>query len=334
MSTTNEARIKLVKEILNKYPKSPTNTIARYLHENFPLDFVSHASARETVRHFRGEKKGKMPIELVSPRTKKEKLEANGIRKLPESDYEKCEPFVIPKGNNRILVLSDIHIPYHDEQALDIALDFGREYKPNAILLNGDAMDMYQASRFIKDRKLRDLAGEIDMMRDFLRLLKEEFNCPIYYKIGNHEVRWETYLKTVAPELLGIAEFELSYVLRFGEIGVTEIKDKQMIKAGKLSILHGHEFGHSVFSPVNPARGLYMRAKSSSVIGHHHQTSEHSEKDLLGEVVTTWSMGCLCGLQPDYMPYNRWNHGFLTVDVKDDGDYEVNNYRIIDGKVR
>ncbi len=240
----------------------------------------------------------------------------------------------MPRGQNRILLLTDIHLPYHDIDALSLALHWGYERKPNAIILNGDTMDMYQASRFIKDRRLRDLNGEIEMTRDFLAQLREEFDCPVYFKIGNHEARWENYLKTVAPELLGIADFELSSILRFGELGVTEIKSNQVIKAGKLSIMHGHEFGHQVFSPVNAARGLYMKAKASSIIGHHHQTSEHSEKDLNGEVVTTWSVGSLCGLSPEYMPYNKWNHGFAWIETFDNGDFEVKNLRIINGKVR
>ena len=114
---------------------------------------------------------------------------------------------------------------------------------------------------------------------------------------------------------------------------MTEIKGRQIAKAGKLHLLHGHEFGHSVFSPVNPARGLYMRAKESSIIGHHHQTSEHSEKSLSGEVVTTWSIGALCGLSPEYMPFNKWNHGFARVEVQENGNYIVHNKRIIKYKI-
>lgn len=326
----------MVAEYLEKYPKMPTKTLARMIHNNHPLDFPTLTSAYSLVRYLRneiGNRKYKSK-QFIAERTMQEKKAAHAWNKLPETDYKECEPFILPKGNNRILVLSDIHLPYHDVQALSIALQWGYEHKPNAIILNGDTMDMYQASRYVKDRRLRDLNGEIEMTRDFLKQLRDEFDCPVYFKIGNHDDRWENYLKTVAPELLGIADFELKNVLRFGELGVTEIKSKQIIKAGKLNILHGHEFGHSVFSPVNAARGLYMRAKASSIVGHHHQTSEHSENNLEGDVVTTWSMGCLCGLRPEYMPYNKFNHGFAFITTFDNGDFEVKNLRIINGKVR
>jgi len=327
-------KAEMIKDLLEKFPKASTQSLAKILHESHPLDFTSFDNARNLIRFHRGELKSQPPTNVIAERTQEEKEAARAWKKIPESDYKTIDPFIIPTGQNRILLLTDIHLPYHDEEALSIALEWGYERKPNAIILNGDTIDMYQASRFIKDRRLRDLAGELDMTRDFLRQLREQFDCPVYFKIGNHEARWENYLKTVAPELLGIADFELDSILRFGEIGITLIKDKQMIKAGKLNILHGHEFGHSVFSPVNAARGLYMRAKASSIIGHHHQTSEHSEKDLMNEVVTTWSVGCLCGISPEYMPYNKWNHGFAWIETHQNGDFEVKNLRIINGKVR
>lgn len=323
----------IIIDYLEKHPDMATSTLARLIYKNHSLDFKNVEVVRGSIRIIRGEHSQAKGIKKFV-RTEEEKKSSMGWRKLPESDYKEQEPYIMPKGNNRILILSDIHLPYHDIDALSIVLEWGYENKPNAIILNGDTMDMYQASRFIKDRRLRDLAGEIDITRDFLRQLRDEFDCPIYFKIGNHEARWENYLKTVAPELLGISDFELKSILRFGELGVIEIKDKQIIKAGNLNIMHGHEFGQSVFSPVNVARGLYVRAKANAIIGHHHATSEHSEKDLQGNVVTTWSMGSLCGLSPEYMPYNKWNHGFAFVTTFDNGDFEVKNLRIINGKVR
>ena len=319
-------------EYCKKYPHFPTRTLARIIAVENKLDFTE-TSARSFIQRVRGEHKSFSIKNTESLHTSEEIKKKRMMFKVPETDYKKLEPFHIPKLNNRILFLSDIHLPYHDEEALSLAIDYGIKKNVNAIYLNGDTLDFYQASRFIKDRRLRQLDGELEMGREFLKLLKETFNCPIYYKVGNHEERWEHYLMTKAPELLGIAEFELKNLLRFAEYGVTEIKGKQLAYAGKLALLHGHEFGHSVFSPVNPARGLYMRAKNSSVIGHHHQTSEHSERSLNGNIVKTVSVGCLCGLSPEYFPYNKWNHGLADIETDGD-DYEIKNLTIVNGKVR
>jgi predicted phosphodiesterase len=323
----------IVIDYINRFPNASTMALARMVLGENSLYFDNFDQARTMVRAYRGEhKKDSSQKTIVQTRTEEEKK--NFIkRKLPESDYEKCEPFIIPKGQNNILILSDIHFPYQDNKALELAINYGIENKVNAVYLNGDTLDFYMASRFLKNPKLRDLAGELEMGREFLKLLQETFNCPIYFKIGNHEVRWEHFLMIKAPELLGIDDFKLEQLLRFREFGVTLVKDKQMALAGKLPILHGHEWYGGFAPPVNPARGLFLKAKESAIVGHHHRTSEHTEKTLSGDVTTTWSTGCLCGLEPEYAPYNNYNHGFAHVKVGKDGNYELKNMRIINYKI-
>jgi|SRR6476620_500046 len=325
----------IVVSYLSKFPKASTMAISRMVYNENKLDFDSIDQARAIVRRYRGESGvNNSTVTQVSTRTTETKKQfMKKTIKLPESDYEKCEPFIIPKGQNNILILSDIHFPYQDNKALELALNYGLENKVNAVYLNGDIADFYQCSRFTKDRRLRDMAGELEIVRNFLKQLQSLFKCPIYYKIGNHEKRYEDYLMIKAPELLGIDDFKLEQLLRFREFGVTLVKDKQMAMAGKLPILHGHEWFGGFAPPVNPARGLFMKAKESCIVGHHHRTSEHTEKTLSGDVTTTWSTGCLCGLEPEYAPYNNYNHGFAHVKVGKDGNYELKNIRIINYKI-
>jgi hypothetical protein len=104
------------------------------------------------------------------------------------------------------------------------------------------------------------------------------------------------------------------------------------IKAGKLHIIHGHEYKFNISNPVNPARGFYMRAKTHVIGSHLHQSSQHSAKALDGNVISTWSTGCLCGLHPRYKPLNDWNHGFAIVAIDQRGGFEVDNKRVMNGK--
>lgn len=328
---------KIVLNYLKKYPNASTMAISRLILKENPLDFTKLDSVRSSVRKYRGELKGQLPKTTdITEFKRTEQTKKNFMKKtfeLPESDYEKSDAFNVPKGQNNVLILSDIHIPYQDNKALEIALNYGLENKVNAIYLNGDTIDMYQGSRFIKDRRLRDLAGELELTRQFLKTLKETFNCPIYFKIGNHEKRWEDYLRLKAPELLGIDDFKLEQILRFREFGVNLIKDRQIGYLGKLPVLHGHEWFAGFAPPVNPARGLFLKAKESCIIGHHHTTSEHTEKSLGGKITTCWSTGCLSGLEPEYNPFNKYNHGFAHVKTDKNGDYVVKNIRIIDYKI-
>ena len=88
------------------------------------------------------------------------------------------------------------------------------------------------------------------------------------------------------------------------------------------------------FSPVSPARGVYVKAKQSIIIGHTHKISEHTETNLGGEITTTWSTGCLCELNPDYVPFaNNYAHGFAYVEVDKNGNFRVENKRIYNGKI-
>jgi predicted phosphodiesterase len=324
-------KIDLSIEYRKKYGmKMPTLTLARIMYkENIEL-FKSVDSARSSLRRLEG-KVGNAEKKYLSNKDfiMNEERPKNPW-KLPESDEAKYEPFILKA--KKLAVLSDIHVPYHSMSALECALDKIYEEKPDCILLNGDTVDFYGLSRFQKDPRKRSVAHELQALNEFLDILKQ-FEAKIIYKLGNHDERYEHYLQHKAPELLGIQEFEFKNLLKAGERKMDVVGEKRIIKANKLNIIHGHEYP-SVFSPVNIARGLYMKGKVSAMQGHNHQTSEHTETDMNGKSVTAWSLGCLSELNPAYMPLNKWNHGFAIVDLSDNGeDFHVNNYRIHKGKI-
>lgn len=329
----------IIIEYLEKWQDMPNMTLARKIYNENTVCFKNIDNVRSKIRYLkgaRGERNRKVMATTKYVKELAEDANAHGIGNpygLAPSEEQEWEPFVIPSGNNSIMILPDIHFPYHNIKALTAALDYAKNAKVNAIILSGDTMDCYALSRYEKDPRKRGFADELEMTRNFLGMLQDKFQCPIYYKIGNHEDRYEAFLKIKAPELLGISDFKMETLLKMGQYGCQIISSTQIIKAGKLRILHGHEFGRSVFSPVNPARGYYMRAKRSMIAGHNHQTSEHSENNLDGDVVTTWSMGCLSELHPAYMPINKWNHGAAHITVNKDQSFEVHNFRIIDGRI-
>ena len=325
-------KAQLAKEYRKKYgPEMPTLTLARIMYKENKEVFNNLERARASLRYIEG-KQGKNNL---TKKVEQSEFFMSGERsknpwKLPESEEAKYEPFILKA--KRLAVLSDIHVPYHSIEALTAAFDKISEEKPDAILLNGDTIDMYSLSRFQKDPRKRSVAHELEAVNEFLDVL-QKLGAKIYYKLGNHDERYEHYLMHKAPELLGIPEFKFENLLKAKERGMDVIGEKRIIKANKLNIIHGHEYP-SVFSPVNIARGLYMKGKVSAMQGHNHQTSEHTETDMNGEIVTTWSLGCLCELNPAYMPLNKWSHGMAIVDLSDNRkDFQVRNYRIYKGKV-
>ena len=326
------SKIGIAKEYRTKYGmEMPTLTLARIMYKENKEAFNSIDHARNMLRTIEG-KAGAHNRKYIKDKSlyMTEERPKNPW-KLPESDETKYEPFVIKA--KKIAVLSDIHIPFHSVDALSAGLDFIQAEKPDAILLNGDTIDMYSLSRFQKDPRKRSVAYELQATRDFLDVLSQ-FGAKIYFKIGNHEERYEVYLMRVAPELLGVREFELKHLLGLDARGIDLIGDKRIIKANDLNIVHGHEFGQSIFSPVNVSRGLFLRGKVSAMQGHNHSVSEHTESNMNGDIVTTWSLGCLCELNPAYLPINKWSHGFAIIDLSEnDKDFHVRNYRIHKGKI-
>lgn len=308
----------------------PTLTLARIMYnENVEL-FTNIDAARSLLRYLEG-KSGKEKLKgLVNKNYVMNEKRPKNPWKLPESEEAKYEPYILKA--KRLAVLSDIHVPYHSVEAITAAFDKIADKKPDAILLNGDTIDFYGLSRFMKDPRKRSVAHELQALNEFLDVL-QQFGAKIIYKLGNHCERYEHFLMHKAPELLGISEFKFENLLKANERGMDVVGEKRVIKANKLNIIHGHEYP-SVFSPVNIARGLYMKGKVSAMQGHNHAVSEHTETDMNGEIVTTWSVGCLCELNPAYMPLNKWSHGFAMVDLSDNGkDFEVRNYRIYKGKI-
>ena len=321
----------LGRQYRTKHGDIPTNQLARIMYSENAEMFKDKEDARDTLRYIEGKKGGGKKRESVKNTAFfKEGSRPINPYKLPESEESKYEPYVIKA--KKLAVLSDIHVPYHSIDALTAAFDKISDEKPDAILLNGDTLDFYQLSRFMKDVRKRSVAHELQACNEFLDVLAQ-FGAKIIFKLGNHDERYEHYLMHKAPELLGIPEFKLENLLKASIRKMDVVGEKRVIKANKLNIIHGHEYP-SVFSPVNIARGLYMKGKVSAMQGHNHQSSTHVETDMNGDLVTTWSLGCLCELNPAYMPLNKWNHGFAIVDLSENGkEFHVKNYRIHKGKI-
>lgn len=240
-------------------------------------------------------------------------------------------PYRIP-GPARVLVLSDVHVPFHATEILTLALDYAKKWKPTHVLLNGDLIDFYAESEFLRNPKMRNLAGELAMGNEFLAYLRGLFpKAPIIYKRGNHEMRWDSYLIKNAPELFGL--LTTTFEAQFPD-WVIHVPPLTAVELGALLVLHGHEYRFAIQNPVNPARGLFLRTLTNALCGHFHQVSEHSGKDGHGKLLTTWSTGCLCELSPDWLSRNNWGHGFATVEVAADGAFDVQNLRVYKGKVR
>ena len=332
---SNNGNSLIAKNYRTKYPDMPTKKLARIMYAENNLAFPNEEGARSTLRYIEGKNGTTHRAKKTIQNGEFLKVEARPYNpyNLPKSDETAFEPYIF-KGHKKVLILSDIHVPYHSIDAITAALQYAKKSKPDALLLNGDTIDAHRLSRFIKDPKKRNFKLELDTFKALFDIFEKELKCKIYFKIGNHEERYEHFLYEKAGELVGIEEFEFENIIKARARGIEIIGDKRPMKLNNLWGIHGHEYVGGISAPVNPARGLFLKSKVSCFQGHNHQSSEHTEPTLTGKMVTTWSLGCLSELHPQYMPLNKWNHGFAEVDLDENGeDFEFHNKRIFNGKI-
>jgi len=244
---------------------------------------------------------------------------------IPQGIIElSLKPFEI-KNSKNVLIISDTHFPFHDKKAIETAV----HYRDNidTVILLGDLMDFYQLSRFSRDPSMPKMKDEINICKDFLKYLREKFNkAQIIYYSGNHEIRLNRYVQDHAPALFGIETITVESLLELNKLGIKFVENGIGLKISSAFLLHGNEAGSK--GGINIARTMLLKTNDNCIFGNFHKTQESSSKTLDGKEYANWSIGCLCGLKPAYMPINQWNQGFGVMEVFGK-EFEFNNKRIL-----
>lgn len=324
-------KAELARALCEKYPKQESRSLAKRLYADNKLLFKNLESARTAVRYVRGtngdRNRNVASVKVADGFGKKRKAGQGSTLTCPPSLAEEWTPYELPTGFG--LSISDIHLPYHSEIAVNAAINHAKRRTPDWVLLNGDLADFYSVSRWDKDPKKRGLAKEVETIRSFLDWLRECFpKAKIVYKAGNHEERWDKFIWNKAPELFDIDQCRWDYILGLEQREIDLVTDGRPVLAGKLPIFHGHELPKGLTNPVNQARGAFLRTLSTTLTAHGHRSSTHPEADMWHNVKVSWSQACLCDLRPEYARINKWNWGFAEIDVARDGNFEVDNYQI------
>ena len=336
MARQESGRKRLVTDLAAEFPDADSRTLARLLFDRFPAEFSSVEGARSSVRYYRGNHGNKSRQKGVSKELHRPNGKAGQTIKFPAGLKQRKRMMHIKEPGN-YLILSDVHVPYHSEVALEAALRYGVDAGCKHLVLNGDFLDFYKLSRWSQDPRYRNVSEEIETGREILAELEKHFkgsDSVKVYKVGNHEDRYEQFLYAKAAALVGVDQFQLKKILPIDPKTWKFVESKQLYKIGKLLMLHGHEVGRGMFDPVNIARGMWLRLQQTAMVGHWHRTSTHVETTGVKESVNpSYSIGCLCDLAPDYAPVNKWNAGFAVVKLDVSGNYQVRNLIIHNGQV-
>ncbi len=234
------ARLDCCRAYRDKYGADmPTAMLAKIIYEENKLLFKDKEDVRYALRYI----EGKVGSKMIKPYIKNSKYYMEKDRNcnpysLPESDETNYDPFIL--NSKRVLLLSDIHIPYHSINALTAALEFAEKENPDCILLNGDTLDFHGLSRFVRDPKKRSVSHELNAFKQFMDILKRVFpSSKIIFKVGNHEERYQHFLWSKAAELTDVSEFDFENIIKARAEGIEYVSDKRIINLNGLNIIHG-----------------------------------------------------------------------------------------------
>jgi len=285
-----------------------------------------------------------LPISIGSKNSKRivklENLTSEEIKNIKEQMSVKWK---IPKSTRTInkkkfktyLVTADYHVPYQNNNVVNILLQIVHDIKFDGFLIVGDMMNMTPISHWLRGRNKRKSLEGKRLQEDYIigNKLLDEFdkllpkNCDKRFWWGNHEIWYSVFIEEY-PQLEGL--FNPSIELHLKERGYKVYEEENHIeRIGKLSITHG------MYTGVNFLRKHLQEFKTNVLIGHLHQMRMRFDPSPAKELATAgYSIGCVCDMNPDYMQ-NRphsWTHGFAVVKFWNDGFFNVDLVRIIGNK--
>lgn len=235
--------------------------------------------------------------------------------------------------DQRIFIVPDTHVGYHDERAWSLLLNAVAAYQPTKVVVLGDFLDCEGLSRFpsnpTSSHGIR-LQQDVDVARELLgQLVDAAPTAEREFIEGNHELRISKWVMTHAPGLYGLQGLELERMLGLEDLGYgyTHYDDCVELAPGMIAI-HGKMISkHSAWSAQKEAD----RWQVSGVSGHTHRLGVFHQTTYDG-----YRFWLECGYMgrmdvPGAQATSNWQQGFGTVTIVD-GNPWPNAHRIVDGK--
>ncbi len=245
-----------------------------------------------------------------------------------ESEYIQTIEREIPKDKvYKILVLPDIHIPFHNQSALECAIKIGEEFKPDEVIQIGDLLDCYELSRYMRSQyRQSNIDKEIKLGINVLKEIKDRIRPKQATMLcGNHEARVRKYLLNTAKSLANLDALKIENLLNLKELGWNFIEEHLFYKINEQYFTHGE------FHSTN-ALGKNMNEYHVNLIsGHTHRLGSKYLRSL-DKTIGVHEIGCLASFDvaTEYTKRPNWQHGCATVIIKGNNTW-VNLHKITDG---
>lgn len=167
----------------------------------------------------------------------------------------------------KIVVISDLQVPYHDAKAIKNVAAFIRKFKPDEVVTIGDEIDFPTISRWTQGTP-GEYAGSIGDDRD--QTVQILYDLQVTQMIrSNHTDRLYNSIMKRLPGLLGAPELEFENFMRLPELGIKYHRKPYEIAPGWIAV-HG-DHGAINSQPGLTALGHARRHGLSVVCGHTHR---------------------------------------------------------------
>jgi UDP-2,3-diacylglucosamine pyrophosphatase LpxH len=215
-------------------------------------------------------------------------------------------------GDVRGLVTNDVHVPYHDANAVKLAIKVLAWWQPSVHIANGDHLDCYNLSHYDKNpARVYRLQDEIDQWHvDVIAPLKAATKRARWIFLpGNHEDRLRKHLWR-HPELFGVKALELPNLLELDRYGI-EYAEQSVTFDGVLEVSHGTRVNKWAGASAKAEQEL-RRYSISTITGHVHRAGRFQTHGVIGQ-----ESPCLCSLEPEYLIRPDWVQGLTLFEIKD-----------------
>lgn len=342
--TMNKAEQQLFDAMLNKYLSDhrtmPSRTLARLI-----VDIEAEKGNHYTVDALRSSIRKRR--DALGDRFREQRIRNGHVvfenptyrdegTILDDPELSELPDYVIDPKFDRVGIMSDLHIPKHNNGIIDTAINDFVQSDCNCIILNGDVLDNPQFSKFAFKPSYTSRTGEwMDQAEFFLESLRMTFpGALILYIEGNHDAWYKRYLWNQAKAFGDDPHYSLESRLHLSDYDVKWIPETQLVKLADYHVYHGHQLAKGGQLDT-AAKRLLNRVKSNSIIGHLHYASMHQDIGFNDEPVATVHIsGATSTKKPVYMPFGgKSRHGYINVNVIN-GKCEVENVWIDRGKRR
>lgn len=306
MCRLSEEQLALAKEL---YSNGETyHDVCLYLRDTFGVDISS-----ESLRYYI---------------TRKEKPKVTKVDKLKNGGIEK------------VLVLSDLHIPYQLDNILDIVVKHKDEI--STLILGGDIIDCFKISSFPKlgaPALTTEMAECHKLLKSIQDVIPDARKVLIF---GNHETRWKRYLGKVHSEVNNLHSSNILHeVVRGFEVhnrllGTTtayesldyEVVDNWWVQYNDMIVCHPITFSRVAAKTSQMAvdyfyeRGLDF---SSVLVAHTHRIASCMKFEKFAIEI-----GCCCKTQgyseSGVLTYSQQCNGYYLATFVN-GKFDINQSR-------